>query len=181
METVVTPGNLGFLAALVIFFVTLVTVFVVYARRARRADANCQHLLSQLKALDRDAIALLAHDILDNTPCHLDSEEIWPLIGGLEGLEALQHNCAVLIELAFHVQKWYPEALVIAEQLRRNAREIEWHIERLRGAAKTGNLQTAFPDYAQRAVTTYFLMTQTLLELYERSGLPEFPELQKAI
>jgi hypothetical protein len=70
---------------------------------------------------------------------------------------------------------------VVAEQLRLNAREIEWHVGRLKGAALTGNLQTSFADYAQRAVATYYLMTQHLIELYEHGNLPGLAELQRTI
>ncbi len=75
----------------------------------------------------------------------------------------------------------YPEALHLAEELRLNAREIKWHVGRLRGASQTGHLQEQFPAYAQRAVATYYLMTRSLLVLYEGVKLPEFAELQEAI
>ena len=71
---------------------------------------------------------------------------------GLKGLEVLETNSEVLIDLAFYLQQWYPEALVIAERLRLDARELKWHVARLKGAAQTGNLQISFPFYAQRAV-----------------------------
>jgi hypothetical protein len=69
----------------------------------------------------------------------------------------------------------------VAEQLRLNAREIEWHIGRLKGAAQTGNLESSFADYAQRAAVIYYLMTKHVLSLYEQARLPELAELQQAI
>ncbi len=103
------------------------------------------------------------------------------MLGGLEGLELLERNCQVLVDLAMYVQRWHPEALVVAEQLRLNAREIEWQLGRLKGAAQTGNLQTAFAGYAQRAVATYYAMTRNVLELYEQAQFPELSELKQAI
>ena len=50
---------------------------------------------------------------------------MWRLIGGLEGLEVLERNSEVLIDLAFYVQQWYPEALPIAERLRLDAQAAE--------------------------------------------------------
>jgi hypothetical protein len=47
------------------------------------------------------------------------------LIGGLQGLEVLEKNSDVLIELAFYLQQSYPEAIVIAERLRLDARELK--------------------------------------------------------
>jgi hypothetical protein len=190
MEEIVNPNNIYFLAVLAAFLLALATVFIVYFYRARKtSEGSWNDLLKRLKLLDRDSIARIALDTIDEpnlsgteeTDLPLDPEEIWPLIGGLDGLEVLAHNCTVLVDMAFYVQKWHPEAVVVAEQLRLNAREIEWHLERLKGAARTGNLKSAFPDYAQRAITTYYLMTRSLLALYERGNLPEFADLQVAL
>ena len=57
-------------------------------------------------------------------PQILNQPQLWRLIGGLEGLEVLEKNSEVLIDLAFYLQQWYPEALVIAERLRLDAREL---------------------------------------------------------
>jgi hypothetical protein len=190
LEKIVSSQNIYFVAVLAILLLVLATVFVVYSRRARKTShGTWNDLLKRLKLLDRDNIAKIALDVIqepggregEETEVELDPEEIWPLIGGLEGLEVLEHNCSVLVDMAFYVQKWHPEAVVLAEQLRLNAREITWHVERLKGARNTGNLRSAFPDYAQRAVATYYLMTQSLLALYEQSKLPEFADLQRAI
>jgi hypothetical protein len=112
---------------------------------------------------------------------HLDFATMWTLLGGLEGLEVLEKNCAVLVDLAAYLQRWHPEAVVVAEQLRLNAREIEWHVGRLKGAAETGNLQSSFAEYAQRAVVTYYFMTQHVIELYDHIGFPQMAELQRAL
>ena len=106
---------------------------------------------------------------------------MWRLIGGLEGLEVLERNSEVLIDLAFFVQQWYPEALPIAERLRLDARQLKWHVARLKGAAQTGNLQVSFPFYAQRAVVSYYLMTRRLLSLYEAGNFSMLTDLQRAL
>jgi hypothetical protein len=70
---------------------------------------------------------------------------------------------------------------VLAEELRLTAREIEWHVERLRGAAKTGNLENSFASYAQPAIAKYYLMTKHVIAFYERGRLSMLPDLQRAI
>ena len=87
----------------------------------------------------------------------------------------------VLIDLAFYVQQKYPEAVVTTEQLRLNAREIAFHVERLKGAAESGKLDSVFAMYAQRATATYYLMTRQVLALYEHDGLPMLASLQRAL
>ncbi len=160
-----------------------------YLHGRRLARSTWDDLLQRLTQVDRDHIAMIALDVVtesgeprpETNSFVLDPSAIWTLLGGLKGLEAMEQNCQVLVELAAYVQKWYPEALVVAEQLRLNAREIEWHVGRLKGAAQTGNLQSAFADYAQRAVVTYYLMTRHVLDLYRLANVPGFTDLQQAL
>jgi hypothetical protein len=189
----VNPRDSYFFATLAIFMLIVIAILAYYYVRFRRRKTclygDWESLLKRLTAVDRESIALIARDFVDESgnrridedEFDLAPERIWPLIGGLKGLEVLDHNCAVLVDLVFYVQQWYPEALVVAEQLRLNAREIQWHIERLKGAAKTGKLETSFPDYAQRAVATYYVMTRRVLDLYERGGFPGLADLQRAL
>ena len=111
----------------------------------------------------------------------MEPAQLWSLIGGLEGLEVLEKNSEILIDMAAYVQRLYPEAILIAERLRLDARELKWHVTRLRGAALTGNLQISFPFYAQRAVVAYYLMTRRLLSLYESTSVSMLADLQRAL
>ncbi len=156
--------------------------------RARRmqGDPSIDALMARLIAVDRDKVSLIAAVHSDSerdfaAEDGLESWQMWEMIGGMQGFEALAANCEVLIDLACYVQRWYPEALPVAEQLRLNAREIQWHLERLKGAEQRGNLQAVFPDYAQRAVVVYYGMTQHVLALYEASQVPGWNRLQTAL
>jgi hypothetical protein len=171
-----------FLIVVAAFTAILLGVAVYYLLRSRRSARNAWALLlGRLQQIDRDNFAAVALDLLEDSDAQLDPDRIFEMIGGMSGLDALEQNCDVLIDLAAYVQRWYPEALQIAEELRLNAREIKWHIGRLRGASQTGHLREQFPVYAQRAVATYYLMTRSLLVLYEGVQLPEYAELQRAI
>jgi hypothetical protein len=193
MEEIVNERDVYFFVALAIFFVALIAVPVYYYLRHRRRKkypyGDWESILKRLTSVDRESVALIARDLVDESGQRrtdednfdLDPSQIWPLIGGLKGLEVLEHNCVVLVDLVFYVQQWYPEALAITEQLRMNAREIEWHVNRLKAAEKTGRLQASFPDYAQRAVATYYLMTRRVLALYEQGNFPGLADLQSAL
>ena len=182
-----------FLGGLAIFLVALVAIAAYYyfrhLRRQRFPYGDWESLLKRLTSVDRESIALIALDFVDESgqrragedDSSLEPSRIFTLIGGLEGLKVLEKNCAVLVDLAFYVQQWYPEALAVAEHLRLNAREIEWHIGRLKGAEQTGKLETAFADSAQRAVATYYMMTSQVLALYENGNLPGLEDLQRAL
>ena len=177
--------ELIFLVTVGVFLTTLLGVAAYFILRARRLSRNAWSLLlGRLQYFDRDKLATVALDLLDETDIQqqqLDPDLIFEMIGGMTGLGVLEENCDVLIDLATYVQRWYPEALQLSEDLRLNAREIKWHIGRLRGASHAGHLREQFPMYAQRAVATYYLMTRSLLVLYEGVHLPEFADLQRAI
>ena len=185
-----SPQLLLFALVVTVFAAFLVLIALrVYRRSHRAAHADWDELLGRLTAVDRTSIAEVALDLVDESGAPrrdvaspvLASETIWQKVGGMEGLEILERNCSVLIDLACYVQRWYPEGVVVAEQLRVSAREIEWHIGRLRSAKETGKLETAFSMYAPRAVATYYLMTQKLLALYEKGSVDLFSELEKAV
>jgi len=187
----VSPRTIYFLAAVVFLAVFLAAAALRYYLRARRSyGATWESLLNRLTFVDRNAIAEIALDVIDEcgqqrrdeNSAILESSEVWKLIGGWDGLGALEANCAVLIDLAFFVQQWYPEnALVVAEQLRLGAREIDWHMQRLKSAAKAGKLEDCILMNAQRAAVTYFLMTRQVLALYENTNLPALGALQQRV
>lgn len=158
-----------------------------YVRARSASGTTLEELVGRLRQLDRDRIARIAAGALalsaldPDAEYELDPQDLWEWTGGLAGLRNLGCNCDVLIDLACHVQRWYPEAVVVAEQLRLNAREIQWHIARLQGAEEAGHLQSAFPDYAERAVTIYYTMTRDLLELFAEADLAGFSVLQAII
>jgi len=159
----VNTHNLHLVTAIGLFVIILALIAGYYYFQSRRsASASWEELLAKLTRIDRNKIAEVALDLVDESgepkagddAGSLDPLQVWKLTGGLEGLEVLERNSEVLIDLAFYVQQSYPEALVIAERMRRDAGELKWHVERLRGAAQKGNLQISFAFYAQRAVVS---------------------------
>jgi hypothetical protein len=185
-----SPRVVAFAILVLVFALVLIWIAIRAYRRAHRSShQDWDQLLTRLVNVDRGSIAEVALDIVDESGADrrdvsspvLEPERIWKLVGGMEGLEVLERNCPVLIDLAFYIQRWYPEAVVVAEQLRMSAREIEWHLGRLRSARATGKLEGAFSMYAPRAVAAYYLMTRKLLALYEKGSIDLLNDLEKAI
>jgi hypothetical protein len=182
-----------FFLALSVFLVALLSLVVFYYLRRIRTEKNpygkWEELLGRLSGVNRGNVAFIALSLVDEfgqrrgeeNDTNLDEAQIWSMIGGMKGLEALERNCAVLVDLVFYVQQWYPEALAIAEQLRLNAREIEWHIGRLKNAAKLGRAEKAFPEHAEQVVVIYYTMTHRVLALYEEWNLPGLVELRRSL
>ena len=179
-----------FLVAAAIFVAVLIALAGRNYYRARRSpQESWESLMHRLISVDRASVARIALDFFeeseqsagDDRVVEVEPSEISQLIGGLKGIEVLGRNSQVLIEMACYLQRSYPEALIIAEQLRHSAREIELYVGRLRGAAQNGNLEVSFPFYGQRIIATYYRMTRQLLQLYEQGGVPMLADLQKAL
>jgi hypothetical protein len=176
-----------FFLALSVFLVALLSLAVHYYLQRVRTEKNpygsWEKLLGRLSAVDRDNVALIASFVgdQDENDTNLDETQIWSMVGGIGGLEVLERNCGVLVDLVFYVQQWYPEALAIAEQLRLNTREIEWHIGRLKSAAEVGRAEKAFPEHAEQVIFIYCTMTRRVLALYEEWNLPGLVELRRSL
>lgn len=179
-----------FVAGVSILIAALVsTAWFSLSRMRQRSRADWESLVKKIVWLDSSkvtAIALSLHEEFEegrgpSPQRHIDPSTIWDSIGGLQGLEIMKSNSRVLIEMASHLQRLYPEAVQVAEELRLDARELEWHIERLRGAARTGNLQVSIPMYAQQAIAIYFRMSRQLLDLCAVVHSPMLADLQKAL
>src|SRR3984957_16429673 len=179
---------LYFVAAAGSFVTVLVAIAgYYYARRPRSTPASWEELLAKLTWIDRNNLAQVALDLVDESghpkeeAAHLEPSQLWKLIGGLEGLEVLEKNSEVLIDLVFYVQQWYPEAIVIAERLRLDNRGRNWFLAPFKGADRMGNLKISFPHYARRAVAVYYRMTRRVLDLYEMGNFSMLSDLQKAL
>lgn len=183
-------SSVYFVVGVVVLVLALTSVAWHFVSRARASSQlSWENIVQKLIWVDPEIVAKIALDLVPESGQSqessgqevLDPSRIWEMIGGLKGLEKLKNNSQVLIDLAFHLQRWYPEALIVAEELRLDARELEWNVGRLEGAANTGNLEISFPFYAQRAIATYYRMTRQLLTLYEEKNYSMFADLQKAL
>lgn len=179
-----------FFCFVAVFVAVLISIALYSFRRARRSSpTEWDDLIRRLAFVDRNSIREIALDVIDESgeprrdseSAILESNQIWAMAGGWKGIEALEQNCRVLIDLAFYVQQWYPEAVAVTEQLRLSAREIEWHVSRLKVARQTGKLESTIPMYAQQAIATYYMMTRRVLDLYEKGNQQMLVELQRAL
>jgi hypothetical protein len=186
----VNAHTVYFLVAAAVFLTVLIALAGRdFYRRRRAPQESWEGLMRRLISVDRASVARIALDLIeepdqskgDDNGVELEPADILQLIGGLEGLEVLEKNSQVLIDMASYLQRSYPEALITAEELRHGAREIELHVGRLRGAAQNGSLEVNFPFYGQRVIARYYLMTRLLLNLYEQGNVPMLADLQKAL
>ncbi len=181
-------GNiLPFLLLTGVLIVAIVGTGGYYFWRLRKsARAGWEDLLQRLIAIDHSGVDTVALDAIepsgkrrtDGLATELDPDRIWELLGGLEGVQRLGANSRVLVDMAAYLQRSYPEAAAVAEELRLQAIELEWHVGWLRMAAEQGSLEFHINAYAQNAAIAYYLMEQRLQALCQRTNLPTFRPLQ---
>jgi hypothetical protein len=181
-------GNI--LPFLLLTGVLIVGLFATGARyfwRTRNsARVQWEDLLKRLVAIDQDGIDTVALDAIepsgekrtDGLARELEPDRIWQLLGGLEGMRRMEANSRVLVDMAAYLQRSYPEAAAVAEELRLQAKELEWHVGRLRMAEEQGSLEFHISTYAQNAAIAYYLMEQRLQALCQRTNMPSFRPLQ---
>ena len=187
----ITIRSLYFFGFLVLFLVTVLGIATHFYLRNRRRElypyGKWDELLDRLVPIDHESLERIAADSAAELELQspdleaMEPDDLWRLLGGMRGIEVMEKNCTVLVDLVFYVQQWYPEALLIAEQLRLNAREVEWHVGRLKAAAKSGRPPAATAEYLQQAVAIYYRMTCEVLALYKDANLPGLADLQRAI
>lgn len=181
---------LYFLITVTLFAVTVGGFFTYSLHRSRETSrASWKSLLAQLETINRSGIERIAQDLItdrgefraESCVSRLTPEDIWRLVGGMDGLESLERNSRVLIQMASYVHEWHADADEAAEDLRLKARELAYHVSKLRAAEHAGKLENWFANYAQHAVATYYLMTRRVVALYEDGPPPMFSEVQRVL
>lgn len=158
-----------------------------YTRMAARRVSEWDELLGRLARIDRARIARIAlteeksADALATDHFGDLESELWFQEVGWQGLDNLKNNCAVMVDMAHYIQSRYPEAVVMAEQLRVTARQVDWYIDRLRLASEAGHLKACFAEYAERAVALYYGMAESLKLVYRELELPEREQLEAVL
>jgi hypothetical protein len=88
-------------------------VLTVESLKSKRSSATWEELVAQLSPLGRVGINEVASDFLvpdsrrvdPSNDLALGPEDIWDLIGGVEGIELMERNARVLIALAYYMQR----------------------------------------------------------------------------
>src|SRR5260370_28222593 len=171
--------NLSFLFLAGVLIAVILVIGVRYALRLRASTkTEWEALLKSLIAINRDGVDTVALDAIessgqrrtDRLARELEPEQIWKLLGGLDGVKRLESNSRVLVEMAAYLHRSHPEAAAVAEELRLHAKELELQVSRLRMADEQGSLEFHIPTYAQNAAIAYYLMKQRLQALWHQKN-----------
>lgn len=145
-------------------------------------------LVAGLSAIEMGNVRVVARDYLNPHKGQIDHSpgEIWKLVGGIEGLQRMNDNANRMLALAAFAQQWnHDEAAIVAEQMRRDAVALRKAVLRVELGLVPHRLfrkwQMASFLSAQEAASSYYLMRQRLLALYETSHAGLLPQLAAAL
>jgi hypothetical protein len=155
-----------------------------YLSANRLAHCTWDELLAKLHPLASDGIMTVAlnHLAPSKDQLILQPEAMWTLLGGLEGLQLMRENGRVLIALASYVERWnFEEGVIIAERMRRDGLQLRRSVTRIMVETFLGMKQIRIPFYLHEAASSYYLMQQRLLVLYETNHAGLYPRLAEIL
>ena len=141
-------------------------------------------LLARLKPVSTDGLCQIALDYLQpgKDQTRIETDELWKLIGGFEGIRRIAANADVLLALAGYAQRWNPkESLIVAERMRRDGIALRRASRKLLLSLPLGLGRARGPFNVQEAAGAYYLMRQRLLALYETSHVGRYPQLAAVV
>ena len=151
-----------------------------FVLRRRRLLQPWQTLVAGIQPVDSDKLTALARTYLEpgKDQLGIEPEEMWVLIGGMDGLSKLRSNSKVMLDLAQHVERWnVDEGRVVAEMMRRDAFRLRQALWRLTASLILRHKAFRAPFHLQEASAAYYLMRQRLLGLYENNHAGLYPQL----
>lgn len=176
-----------------VLFGVLVCVFLgagVYAALLLRGkkERDWKQIVADLEPLHFEAISLIAQDYLNprQGQIELETTEIWQLAGGAEGLRIMRKNAEIMLELAAYAQRWnFEEGFVVSERMRRDAVALRRAVRRVElgilPVQLLKRLRYTVPFHVQEAASSYYLMRQRLLALYQTSHAGLYPALVETL
>ncbi len=174
--------------ASVLFFVAALILLTLSMRlhssNYQLRSASWEELVSQIQPIPAADLERLAMDNLRPQPDQLQLEpnEMWNLVGGIDGMIRMRENSKVLIALAAHVQQWnYTQAVVVAERMRRDAVQIRRALLKAELELLLSRKWIRMPFYIHDLASSYYLMTQRLIALYQISHVGLLPRLREAL
>lgn len=155
-----------------------------YIAANRLARCTWEELVGKLRPVAADGVMMVALDHLapSKDQLGLQPETMWTLLGGLEGLARMRENGRVLVALASYVERWnFDEGVIIAERMRRDGLQLRSSVNRVMLETFLGLKQVRIPFYLHEAASSYYLMRQRLLVLYETNHAGLYPRLAEVL
>ncbi len=152
--------------------------------RRKLSQLSWEDLVGRLQPVQVDGILTVALDYLQprKDQLRIETAEMWLMIGEAEGVRRMYANAGILIALAGYAQRWNPtESVIVAERMRRDGLTLRRAALKLSLSVVTSHHTIHGPFNVQEAASSYYLMRQRLLALYETSHAGRYPQLAAVI
>ena len=174
------------------FVFTLLSVSVVvgylcvqaWRKKNRFSTATWEELVGRLQVVATIGITKVALDYLQpgKGQLSIQTDEMWLLVGGNEGLERMKANAEVLLQLAAYAEQWNrEECVIVGERMRRESILLRSAVSKVQRGLFFGCGRTVGPFHVQEAASVYHLMRERLLALYQTSHAGRYVRLATAL
>jgi hypothetical protein len=164
--------------------IVVIIGFICFLRRGRKlVIGEWQTIVAQLQPIPFKDLERVALDHLQpgGNQLQLETDEIWELVGGWDGLDRMRHNADLLIQLAAYIQIWNrAEAIIVGERIRQDSLMMKRAIRRIK-LHRFWIYRLRAPFYVHQAASAYYLMTRRLLALYQTNQYLLYPVLAEAL
>jgi hypothetical protein len=174
------------------YFLILVALFISVAavqlgwviRRRRLAERSWEDLMSRVERVDFRGIQAIAECYLqpDKDQLRIEPNEMWMMLGGIQGIRRLRSNAAAMLDLAVYAERWnWEHGPIVAEMIRRDAIRLKRAVFRaeVAFAYRFGFIHAPF--YLQEVAASYYLIRRRLIGLYQESHAGLLPQLEAAL
>ena len=176
-----------------LFLGVLVLALLAAAARAQASALRIRQqswteLVAALQPIQFDHVSSVARDYLEprEGQIALEPPDMWLLLGGREGLRRMRDNARLMLLLAAHAQRWnFDEGVIVTERMRRDALRLRRSVRQIENAFLLHKLMrgsgTVIPFQLHEAASSYYLMRQRLLALYQTSHAGLYPRLAEVL
>lgn len=145
-------------------------------------------LVSAIERIEFDRIQSVARDYLEprEGQITLEPTDMWLMLGGRDGLRRMRQNAKLMLLLAAQAQQWnFDEGVIVTERIRRDALRLQVAVRQIETALLMHRLlrrsATLIPFHLHEAASSYYLMRQRLLALYQTSHAGLYPKLAEVL
>ena len=161
-----------------------VVAILSYRKASQLSRLSWEDLIAKLQPVETAGITAVAIEYLYPVKSQLGMEpnDVWDRIGGTDGVARMRANADVLIALAAFAQRWnFHEGMIVTERMRHDGLAMRRATRHITVSLVLGFGKVRGPFYVHEAVSSYYLMRQRLLALYETSHQGRYPQLQAAL
>ena len=153
-------------------------------RRRQLMAASWDIILERIEPVDLNGLRVIAECYLqpDKDQLCIQPDEMWSIVGGLDGISRLKANAAAMLDLAVFAERWDDaHGRVVSELIRRDAVRLNNAVTRLELAYIFQFWFIRAPFHIQEAAASYYLIRSRLLNLYQNCHAGLYPRLAEAV